>query len=230
MATDESKGTETRSKKRAFEVEEEVKGGSKAKLSYIELLRQKLKEVPQCTICTEELIEKKAEIEPCRHVFCMECITKWAEIENTCPNCKREFNKIVEKLVLLKATNVSNGPYKKQRSNRGKKSKGINESKTSLDYKSVENKNLEEAEPQSEILKVIDVQKKKQRTDDNYLGIEDVDGLDSDYDDEYGSDYDSDEAEMRIEDLTGLPQNLLRLIVVPMNLEGGDRDDAVVQS
>lgn len=75
---------------------------------------------------------------------------------------------------------------------------------------------------------MIDVQKKKQRTDDNYLGIEDVDGLDSDYDDEYGSDYDSDEAEMRIEDLTGLSQNLLRLIVVPMNLEGGDRDDAVV--
>lgn len=75
---------------------------------------------------------------------------------------------------------------------------------------------------------MIDVQKKKQRTDDNYLGIEDVDGLDSDYDDEYGSDYDSDEAEMRIEDLTGLSQNLLRLIVVPMNLEGGDRDDAAV--
>lgn len=51
---------------------------------------------------------------------------------------------------------------------------------------------------------MIDVKKKKQRVNDNYLGVQDVDGLDSDYDDEYGSDYDSDEAEMRIEDLTGL--------------------------
>lgn len=113
MVNEESKGTKTRSKKRAFDAEEEVKGESKPKLTHIEMLRQKLKEVPQCTICTEELIEKKAEIEPCLHVFCMECITKWAEIENTCPNCKQEFNKIVEKLVLLKASNASNGVYKK---------------------------------------------------------------------------------------------------------------------
>lgn len=47
-----------------------------------------------------------------------------------------------------------------------------------------------------------------------------MDGLDSDYDDEYGSDDDS-EAEIRIEELTGLSQNLLRLIVVPINLEEG---------
>ena len=77
----------------------------------------------------------------------------------------------------------------------------------------------ESTEPRSEILKVIEVQKKKQRINDNYLGIEDVDGLDdSDYDDEYGSEYDS-EAEMRIEDLTGLSQNLLRLIVAPLNIQ-----------
>ena len=73
-------------------------------------------------------------------------------------------------------------------------------------------------EPRSEILKVINVQKKKQRVNDEYLGVEDVDGLDSDYGDEYGSENDS-EAEMRIEDLTGMSQNLLRMIVVGINVE-----------
>ena len=48
--------------------------------------------------------------------------------------------------------------------------------------------------------------------------------MDSEYDDEYGEDYDS-EAEMQIEDLTGLSQNLLRLIVVPMNLDEMQDDD-----
>ncbi len=73
-------------------------------------------------------------------------------------------------------------------------------------------------EPRSEILKVINVQKKKQRVNDEYLGVEDVDGLESDYGDEYGSENDS-EAEMRIEDLTGLSQNLLRMIVVGINMD-----------
>jgi hypothetical protein len=76
-------------------------------------------------------------------------------------------------------------------------------------------------EPRSEILKVINVQKKKQRVNDEYLGVQDVDGLDSDYGDEYGSEDDS-ETEMRIEDLTGLSQNLLRLIVTPINLDDDD--------
>jgi hypothetical protein len=48
--------------------------------------------------------------------------------------------------------------------------------------------------------------------------VEDADGLDSEYG-EYDDEYDAEEAEMQIEDLTGLSQNLLRLIVQPMNLE-----------
>jgi hypothetical protein len=68
---------------------------------------------------------------------------------------------------------------------------------------------------------VINVQKKKQRVNDEYLGVHDVDGLDSEYGDEYGSENDS-EAEMRIEDLTGLSQNLLRLLVVGINLDDED--------
>jgi hypothetical protein len=29
----------------------------------------------------------------------MECIQKWATIENTCPYCKQEFTKITEKRI-----------------------------------------------------------------------------------------------------------------------------------
>ena len=61
---------------------------------------------------------------------------------------------------------------------------------------------------------------------DEYLGVEDVDGLDSEYGDEYGSENDS-EAEMRIEDLTGLSQNLLRMIIVGINMD--DENAAVDQ-
>jgi hypothetical protein len=125
-----------RSKKRVIDDdEEEIKGNEpkKQQLSQLELLRLKLKELPICTICTEELIEKKAEIEPCGHVFCIECITKWAKIENTCPNCKQEFHKILEKLVMLKPPNTTmSTSYKKKRSNRIRKYKILNETKKSI--------------------------------------------------------------------------------------------------
>lgn len=55
----------------------------------------------QCCICTEDLVARKAEID-CGHFFCMECIQKWAAIENTCPYCKQEFTKIVEKALIKK--------------------------------------------------------------------------------------------------------------------------------
>jgi predicted amidophosphoribosyltransferase len=42
------------------------------------------------------LAEKRAVID-CKHFFCLACITKWAEIENTCPLCKQAFLKITEK-------------------------------------------------------------------------------------------------------------------------------------
>lgn len=52
----------------------------------------------ECCICAEELKDRKAEIE-CGHFFCVACITKWAEIENTCPYCKQEFTKIAVKKI-----------------------------------------------------------------------------------------------------------------------------------
>ena len=51
-----------------------------------------------CHICMEELIDKKAVID-CKHYFCLTCIQKWAEIENTCPYCKQRFTLIKERKI-----------------------------------------------------------------------------------------------------------------------------------
>jgi hypothetical protein len=36
----------------------------------------------------------------CKHYFCVACILKWADIENTCPLCKQPFQTIREKRFL----------------------------------------------------------------------------------------------------------------------------------
>jgi hypothetical protein len=51
-----------------------------------------------CNICTESLTEGKAVLD-CEHFFCLECIKKWAEIENTCPLCKKRFSQITDRRV-----------------------------------------------------------------------------------------------------------------------------------
>jgi hypothetical protein len=55
-----------------------------------------------CTICIEDIDHaKEARIDGCAHKFCFECIHSWAsKCENTCPNCKVKFKKIVYKNVL----------------------------------------------------------------------------------------------------------------------------------
>lgn len=35
-----------------------------------------------------------ATIDCCDHMFCTDCIKKWAEIKNCCPNCRKRFTKI----------------------------------------------------------------------------------------------------------------------------------------
>jgi len=57
---------------------------------------QRAEEDLSCNICTESLTEGKAVLD-CDHFFCLECIRKWAEIENTCPLCKKRFSQITER-------------------------------------------------------------------------------------------------------------------------------------
>lgn len=48
-----------------------------------------------CCICLSEPKESdRAKINGCTHLFCFECIDKWAERENSCPLCKSRFNRI----------------------------------------------------------------------------------------------------------------------------------------
>ena len=55
-----------------------------------------------CTICIEEVeYAKQARINGCNHKFCFDCIKEWAtKSSNTCPNCKKKFDKIIYKNVL----------------------------------------------------------------------------------------------------------------------------------
>ena len=48
-----------------------------------------------CCICmTEPDPADLASINICEHMFCFDCIEKWADRENTCPLCKKRFVKI----------------------------------------------------------------------------------------------------------------------------------------
>lgn len=52
-------------------------------------------EKPYCCICMDEINPKKlASLDVCDHKYCKECIETWAKTENSCPQCKRKFQKI----------------------------------------------------------------------------------------------------------------------------------------
>jgi hypothetical protein len=49
-----------------------------------------------CSICYDD-IETTVNIDSCDHIFCRDCITKWArEKTNTCPCCRRKINVIAD--------------------------------------------------------------------------------------------------------------------------------------
>jgi hypothetical protein len=52
-----------------------------------------------CGICFEEEFESAGLIDCCKHSYCFDCILKWSENSNTCPQCKRRFKKIVKTTV-----------------------------------------------------------------------------------------------------------------------------------
>jgi hypothetical protein len=66
-------------------------------------------ELINCGICFEEEFESAGLIDCCQHRYCFDCIQKWSENSNTCPQCKRRFKKIVKTTVKTgkKAKSVS---------------------------------------------------------------------------------------------------------------------------
>lgn len=49
-----------------------------------------------CGICLDE-IKEAGELDSCYHKFCWSCISRWAEIETTCPFCKARFSQLRRK-------------------------------------------------------------------------------------------------------------------------------------
>ncbi len=46
-----------------------------------------------CSICLDK-VHIRSRLNVCKHEFCKDCIFKWSEVSNECPNCKVEFDKI----------------------------------------------------------------------------------------------------------------------------------------
>ena len=55
-----------------------------------------MKRAEECGVCRGP-ISVRGELSSCLHPFCLECILKWAEIENSCPICKRRFRTVTTK-------------------------------------------------------------------------------------------------------------------------------------
>lgn len=56
------------------------------------------KEDITCSICLEEP-HYISNIDPCKHQFCFDCITRWSKVANTCPLCQVRFAKITKTFV-----------------------------------------------------------------------------------------------------------------------------------
>lgn len=53
----------------------------------------KRKRIEVCSICMETP-KNKAKLDHCGHKFCRKCIMKWSKTENSCPMCRKTFNKV----------------------------------------------------------------------------------------------------------------------------------------
>eukprot|EP01102_Stenamoeba_stenopodia_P017321 TRINITY_DN618_c0_g2_i7.p1 TRINITY_DN618_c0_g2~~TRINITY_DN618_c0_g2_i7.p1 ORF type:complete len:381 (+),score=116.36 TRINITY_DN618_c0_g2_i7:311-1453(+) len=54
-------------------------------------------EAPMCSVCYEDLQDSTRGItDICEHLFCFPCIYDWSKITNTCPMCKRRFQKLTK--------------------------------------------------------------------------------------------------------------------------------------
>lgn len=85
---------------------------------------------PSCAVCmSEPSREELATIDVCSHMFCFDCICKWADRENTCPLCKSRFAKVTRVHMQRKKKNgpsVHNTKRVKQRDQRSDIATGPN--------------------------------------------------------------------------------------------------------
>ena len=81
----------------------------------IALLTEEKKE-ETCTICLCDIaMYQEAKLDSCDHKFCMPCIKDWGEnCENTCPNCKKVFKKIIWDDEVIKVENKKLKPEEEE--------------------------------------------------------------------------------------------------------------------
>ena len=62
--------------------------------------RKYLEKGTTCTICLDDVFEKRVKHTPCGHIFCCDCLTKWQTIKKrgqkckcqaTCPTCRSKL-------------------------------------------------------------------------------------------------------------------------------------------
>ena len=53
----------------------------------------------ESSICLDNP-NKIANIDTCKHEFCLDCIVKWSKVSNTCPLCQARFEKIEKTFAL----------------------------------------------------------------------------------------------------------------------------------
>jgi len=53
-------------------------------------------EIVSCGICFEEAYDHAGILDCCKHAYCFDCIVKWSDSSNTCPQCKRRIKRIAK--------------------------------------------------------------------------------------------------------------------------------------
>ena len=66
------------------------------------IITENLYEIPNCTICLQELNEDLANL-ACGHVFHISCITQHFEYRGSCPNCQKRAQVKVQILIRSKS-------------------------------------------------------------------------------------------------------------------------------
>jgi hypothetical protein len=84
-----------------------------------------------CSICLETP-QDSVKLSSCEHKFCYKCILQWSKQENTCPNCKRRFYKIMQ-ITRMKSGNKQKCLRKVQEKNQPQTVLSIN-SNIDIDY------------------------------------------------------------------------------------------------